>query len=92
MTTMVIIKEDNMVGIGGVFYNIDCSKLPNNFHALEFFTDTNSGEVQWTGIPRPQNTPITSVKEYQQYFDAWKKKDEERIIQEELAASANTSQ
>lgn len=85
MSRMTIIKDDNAVGVDGVFYDVDCSGLPSNFHAMEFFTETNTGEVQWTGNPCPPNTPITSIGEYQVYFDEWNKKVAE---QKELEAAA----
>lgn len=92
MTRIVIIKADNVVGMDDRFYSVDCSKLPSNFHALEFFTDTNTGEVQWTGKPRPQNTLINSIQEYQSYLLEWQKKNiEHQILEEQMAAKRAAS-
>lgn len=72
MSRLTIIKSDNAVGIDGVFLKIDCSSLPANFHAMEFFEETSSGNVQYSGNPRPPNIEITEIGEYASFFDTWK--------------------
>lgn len=71
MKRLTIIKDDNTVGIDGLFFEIDCSDLPSNFHALQWYEDNNQGEVEWKGTPKPQNTLITDLIEYQKYVDSW---------------------
>ena len=66
---MTIIKDSNIVGSNGEFYNVDCSDLPENFHALQW-TD-KEGEVEWNGIPKPQNTKIVSLDDYKIYINRW---------------------
>lgn len=69
MSRITIIKIDNQVGIDGVFLTVDCSDLPEDFHALQW-TGTE-GEIEWKGKPRPPNTEITDLKVYQKYIDMW---------------------
>lgn len=84
MKRMTIIKEDNMVGIDGKFFQIDCSALPSNFHALQWYEDDNYGEIEWSGKPtRPRNTPISSLQDYQEYIDKWNAKYQEYLLWEE---------
>lgn len=69
MKRLTIIKDDNSVGIDGKFYTIDCSSLPANFHALQWYD--NVGEIEWLGNPKPRNTPVNSLTEYQKFIDEW---------------------
>lgn len=75
MNRLTIIKVDNVVGIDGNFSTIDCSSLPENFHALQWNQNTSIGEVEWNGNPRPPNTIITDLNDYQFLVDAWKQKN-----------------
>ena len=63
-----------MVGVDGKFFLIDCSSLPSNFHALQWYEDESYGEIEWNSKPKPQNTPITSISDYQTYLDLWNEK------------------
>ena len=69
MTRITIIKSDSHVGIDGQFFPVDCSDLPENFHALQWYGTL--GEVEWLGNPKPQNTEIISIAPYQKYIDRW---------------------
>lgn len=98
MSRITIVKNDNQVGIDGVFLPVDCSDLPQNFHALQWI-DTE-GEVEWNGKPKPQNTEITSLKPYQKYIDRWNEVKhmlemeaelEDELILAAQQESANTS-
>lgn len=71
MKRVTIVKEDNIVGIDGEFYTVDCSSLPANFHALQWYADDNAGEIEWTGRPKPSNTEIDNIDEYKTLIDAW---------------------
>lgn len=71
MKRMTIVKDDNLVGIDGIFFRIDCSELPENFHALQWNNTTSTGEIEWNGSPRPMNTIITSIAEYSNLVEAW---------------------
>lgn len=71
MIKMTIIKQDNIVGVDGVFHKVDCSSLPENFCALQWYAKEKYGEVEWVGNPKPQNTIIKKLDAYTQYFDLW---------------------
>lgn len=85
MNRLTIIKDDNAVGIDGVFYQIDCSKLPPNFHALQW--NGIVGEIEWTGSPKPQNTTIENINDYLGYVTEWNKRDAEARAAQEQASS-----
>jgi hypothetical protein len=73
MNRLTIIKSDNLVGIDGQSSNVDCSSLPENFHALQWNQNESIGEIEWNGNPRPGNTIITELGEYDVFVDLWKK-------------------
>jgi hypothetical protein len=73
MNRLTIIKNDNAVGIDGIFSIVDCSSLPSNFHALQWNQVESVGEIEWNGNPKPQNTLITNLDDYQSIIDLWKK-------------------
>jgi hypothetical protein len=70
-----IIKDDNAVGVDGVFYTIDCSELPAEFWALQWEGPTTGvggeGEVEYRGKPKPPNQEITDLGGYYVYYEAW---------------------
>jgi len=68
---MTIIKQDNAVYINGIMKQVDCSSLPENFWALQWY-DT-WGEIEYSGTPRPQNVMIQNIDAYKAYFVAWNK-------------------
>ena len=72
---LTIIKQDNQVGVDGVFYFVDCSELPENFHALQWDGPTNGingfGEVEWTGRPKPPNTEVINLDGFYPFYEAW---------------------
>lgn len=75
---MTIIKGDNTVIINGVKYKVDCSDLPANFHALQWYGDENYGEEEWLGREdRPPNSFIDNLDKYQVYIDRWNVKNDE---------------
>lgn len=79
MIRMTIVKDDNIVGIDGIFYSVDCSHLPENFHALQWYG--NEGEVEWKGIPKPQNTIINSLDDYMVYVSMWNDAKDKIILE-----------
>lgn len=77
--------------IDGIHQRVDCSDLPENFHALQWNND--AGEVEWKGNPRPPNTTIQDLDDYQVYIDRWYA-EKERVDAEYaalLAEQANTA-
>lgn len=86
---LMIIKDDNKVRIDDlVFFNIDCSGLPENFNILYWYPEEGKGEISWKGNPRPPNTEIYDLTEYQPYIDAFyaKKKEQDDMIAAEKIA------
>ena len=73
-----IVREDNMVGIDGLFFDISCDSLPSNLHAVQW-QDT-IGEVEWTD---EDDTTINDMTAYQFILDDWQTKkdfDEARAL------------
>lgn len=93
MQRMTIVKIDNIVVIDGEYYKVDCSDLPENFHALMWDETKGEGEVEWTGKPKPSNTPIDSIENYKKYVDRWKaaKIEHEALLAQELSANATAN-
>lgn len=85
---VTIIRVDNVVGVDWDFLPIDCSALPNNFHALQWDGPEDGiggvGEVEWTGTPKPPNEPIIDLGGYYVYVEAWR---EEKQRLKDLAAA-----
>ncbi len=73
MKRLTIIKEDNIIGVDGEFYSVNCSSLPVNFHALQWYGEAEEpyAEVEWNGNPKPENEFINNLNEYQSLIDAW---------------------
>jgi hypothetical protein len=70
---VTIIKADNAVYVGGVaMLGIDCSALPVNFHALQWYGTWGDLETNVNG--QHANERITDFAPYQQYVDAWNAK------------------
>lgn len=65
---LTIIKSDNKVYIDGVAKSVDCSNLPQDFHALQWNED--SGWIEFTNNHKAPE-PITNIDEFQFYVDAW---------------------
>ena len=66
-----IIKEDGTVVKDGASYiGLDLSKLPSEFHALQW--DGSSGDVESKDADgNPVNTAISDLSPYQWCVDAW---------------------
>ena len=64
---VTIIKDDNMLGVDGLFVNVDLTGLPSNFHALQW--NGTVGDVEWND--GTLNTVINSIDEYQAYIDLY---------------------
>src|ERR1700730_2559383 len=68
---LTIIKNDNFVYVDGLACRVDCSDLPADFHALQWY-DT-AGEIEITNERghHVENRAIVDVTPYQKYVDAW---------------------
>lgn len=66
MSKIALIKDDNLLGIDGVFRTVDLSALVPS--AVHFDTATGVGEEEYNG---KQNLKITDIAKYQAYLTAW---------------------
>lgn len=68
-----IIKSDNKVYINNVSKDVDCSALPENFHALQWNAELNLGWIEWKNNDGTMiNENIDNILNYQIYFEKWK--------------------
>ena len=88
-----ITADDNMVYVDGEWASVDCSTLPDNLHAMQWYGDWGEEEfkttVDATGMTRQPNNRITDLSPYQSYLDAWKssymlRKAQEKKVQNEI--------
>jgi len=63
---LTILKNDNLIGIDGVFLPVDCSSLEEGLRVVQF--DNESGHEEWIDLP---NLQIESITPYQSLIDAW---------------------
>lgn len=92
---VTIVKDDHIVIIDGEGYGVDCSKLPETFHALQW--DGQRGEVEHRAMTcahcnvrsKKGNEIITDLEPYQPYVDAWRlaktQHDQEKAAQDNAA-------
>ena len=71
-----IIKSDNAVYVDGVIKIINLSSItPSNFWALQWQgPDTGkggTGEIEFSGSPKPVNQKITDLGNYYTYYQQW---------------------
>lgn len=75
---VTIIRDDNTVMVDGERHEVDCSKLPTDFHALQW--DGDAGEVEHVtsrcehcgARSKKGNEFIRDLTPYQPYVDAWR--------------------
>jgi hypothetical protein len=63
---LTIIRDDSVVGVGGVFRRVDLSSLPAGIRALQW--DGTSGHLEYD---EGANTPLESVADFQRFIDLW---------------------
>jgi hypothetical protein len=76
---LTIIKDDNMVSVNGEHRTVDCSDLPADFHALQWYGELKTGEVEYRVVKcehcgsrhKKSNLDISDVAPYQIYVDRW---------------------
>jgi hypothetical protein len=88
MIRLTIIKSDDLVGIDGNFTKIDCSSLPPNLHAVQWDAINSIGEAEWSGNPKPPNTILNDITDYQNVVTEWYKANPIPVPE----PSANSSQ
>ena len=91
---VTIIPTEHRVNVDGISMSVDCSSLPSDIHAIQWYETMGWIEYKKTGIKRTAigSTPhkqITSIDEYHGLLQEWaQKKHEWDIWQAELAAEA----
>jgi hypothetical protein len=63
---VTIIRDDEVVGIDGVFKSIDMSLLPGGVRAVQW--DGTTGHVEYDNGP---NAELDSISQFQSFIDAW---------------------
>jgi len=63
---LIIIKDDGVVGVDGVFRAVDLSTLGDGIRALEWIE--NTGHVEYYEGP---NTDLDSITDFQSFIDLW---------------------
>lgn len=74
---ITIIKNDSAVYVDGKPHQVDCSELPDDFHALQW--DEGVGEIEFAAVTcahcgtqsRKANAAVTDLMPYQRWIDAW---------------------
>jgi hypothetical protein len=80
---VTIIKADDMVYVDGLALSVDCSMLPDGFHALQWYDSW--GEIETNVGGQHANQKIDDLSPYQFLIDAHAAK---KIKLEEAAAAA----
>lgn len=65
---LTIIKDDGIVGIGGVFRKVDMSGFPAGIRAVQWDGENGHVEYEDSGIP---NLELTTIDGYQEFIDLW---------------------
>jgi hypothetical protein len=62
----MIAKPDGMMGVDGVFYQIDMSSIPDTLRVVQW--KGNTGHEEWTNKP---NTTFNDYKKYEAVYNKW---------------------
>jgi hypothetical protein len=68
---LTIIKGDHKVYVDGLPLPVDCSDLPANFHALQWYDTWGDVEIVDANGHNAANIKITDLTPYQAHIDAW---------------------
>lgn len=71
---ITVIQADGMVGVDGVFREVDLSQLNESIHAIQFDTAAGKGHVEFdmdAQGKKPANEDLIDFAEYQWAFQAW---------------------
>lgn len=90
---ITIIQDDGVVGVDGLFRQVDLTDLDENIHAVQFDSSTNTGHVEFDNelVPRMPNMRLGRTKFNQlfnRYVQRWKLVDAPKLSAQELAAVA----
>lgn len=94
---VTVFKKDNMVAVGGVAHPVDCTRLPGDFHVLQWYGE--HGELEFAsvlerkdGAPsqwhKKPNQIIDSFDSYRSYVAAWDIVDARLKAEREAAKAA----
>jgi hypothetical protein len=70
---VTIIKDDDMVYVDGLPLRVDCSSLPERFHALQWYGTWGDVEMKDSDGRHVDNIRIEDMSAYQRQIDAWTK-------------------
>jgi hypothetical protein len=68
---VTIIKADNTVYMGGIGLSVDCSSLPANFHALQWYDTWGVVETIDAEGNAAGNQQVADLSPYQSFVDSW---------------------
>lgn len=70
---VTIIQKDSVVGVDGIFRQVDMKDLDPTIHAVQFSTIKGRGHVEFSPDvePRQGNLDIIDLSPYQVYVDRW---------------------
>lgn len=73
---VIIVRADNVVSVDGETQRVDCSALPDYFHAIQWYGGASPpyGEIEYAGDAqgrRMPNTRFSDIGPYQHLLDAW---------------------
>lgn len=68
---VILIRDDAMIGVDGVFRKVDVSDLDPTVHAIVFDTVTQQGNVKYGDSNGWANVFITDFSAYQVYVSRW---------------------
>lgn len=88
---VTIIRDDNAVIVGGERHTVDCTDLPADFHAFQWYG--TKGEVEYSlvecdhcgGRSKKGNEFVTDLSPYQKYVDRW---NVAKVMADEARATA----
>ena len=63
---ITIIRDDNVVGVDGIFRRIDLSPMSKGIRAVQW--NGMSGHIEYD---EAANVPLKSIADFQQFVDAW---------------------
>lgn len=81
MSRISVIRSDNVVVIDGEAHTVDCSSLPENVHAIQWY----GGYVEFVDADphdgkRDPSERIDNLAPYQHLIEAWKAAKAARIL------------
>ena len=63
---ITIVRDDNMVGVGGIFRRVDLSTMPKGIRAVQW--NGLSGHIEYDDA---SNMPLQNICDFQGFIDRW---------------------